>query len=494
METVPGNLHSARLGIILFLAAALFLPVFLFIPQPYAASAAGSKPVPVSAQVAPNNFTQLAKDASPAVVNIRTEKTLTGGNRVFEHFFGGPGGRGQEDPFGEFFDRFFNNQPQHEYKQRSLGSGFIIEKEGYIVTNNHVISDADEIQVKLKDGGEYDAEIIGSDASTDIALIRIKSDHELPVLEMGDSSQVDVGQWILAIGNPFGLEHTVTAGIISAKGRVIGAGPYDDFLQTDASINPGNSGGPLIDMNGKVIGISTAIVAGGEGIGFAIPVNLAKNIIEQLKKTGEVTRGWMGVAIQDLTPDLQEYYGVDHGVLVTEVFKGDPADKAGIQPSDIILSVNGEAVNSSRDLSRLVAGLAVGNKAQIKLFRNGKTQTVEVTVAKREEAQATAMGEPSQQPPEKSALGIQVSDITNDIAGQLNLENTSGVVVVGVDDGSKGSQAGVTKGDVIKQINHKPVENVEDYKKIINGIKPGETIQMYIKRAFQGYTVIKMTK
>ncbi|MEZ4579958.1 MAG: trypsin-like peptidase domain-containing protein, partial [Desulfobacterales bacterium] len=228
-----------------------------------------------------------------------------------------------------------------------------MDKDGYIITNNHVIEGADEIQVKLKDGKEYPAEIIGKDPSTDLALIKIAAESDLPVLPMGDSDKLEIGQWVLAIGSPFGLEQTVTAGIISAKGRVIGAGPYDDFIQTDASINPGNSGGPLINMAGEVVGINTAIVAGGDGIGFAIPVNVATDVFAQLKASGEVTRGWLGVAIQDLDAELKEYYGVESGVLVAEAFDGDPAAEAGIKAKDIIMSVNGKNVDSSRDLTRL---------------------------------------------------------------------------------------------------------------------------------------------
>ena len=233
----------------------------------------------------------------------------------------------------DFFNKFFNQDQQKEFKQRSLGSGFIIDKDGYIVTNNHVVENADKIKVILKDEKEFEAEIVGRDPNTDIALIRIKSGYNLPVLKIGDSDALKVGQWVLAIGSPFGLEHTVTAGIVSAKGRVIGSGPYDDFIQTDASINPGNSGGPLINMTGEVIGVNTIIIAGGQGIGFAIPINQVKGIVEQLKKHGDVTRGWLGVTIQDLPADLAEYIGIKDGkgVLVSDVISGDPADKAGIR-------------------------------------------------------------------------------------------------------------------------------------------------------------------
>ena len=319
---------------------------------------------------APESFNELAENASPAVVNIRTVKTIKGGGRVFRQFKKGP--FGENDPFHDFFDRFFGENRPHDFKQRSLGSGFIINKDGYIVTNNHVVENADKIEVILKNEKEFDAKIVGRDPNTDLALIKIKPNRDLPVLLFGDSDALKVGQWVVAIGSPFGLEHTVTAGIVSAKGRVIGSGPYDDFIQTDASINPGNSGGPLINMEGKVVGINTAIIAGGSGIGFAIPINLAKNIVDQLKTSGEVIRGWLGVGIQDISKQVAEYYGIksEKGVLVTEVFPDDPADKAGIEPQDIILSINGIEVGTSREITSMIADLGVGETVKIQVLRN----------------------------------------------------------------------------------------------------------------------------
>jgi serine protease Do len=452
-----------------------------------------SKPVekPVVHMI-PESFTDLAKTCSPAVVNISTVKTLSGkSGRVFQHFFGGP--QGQQNPFEPFFHDFFNNMPQREFKQNSLGSGLIIDKDGYILTNNHVVADADQIEVKLNDGKEYPAEIIGTDASTDLALIKIKSDHDLPALYLGDSDKLDIGHWVVAIGNPFGLEHTVTAGIVSAKGRVIGAGPYDDFIQTDASINPGNSGGPLINMEGEVVGINTAIVAGGAGIGFAIPSNMAKAVISQLKKTGEVTRGWLGVGIQDLDQELKEYYRMDQGVLVTEVFPGDPADKAGIKPNDIIVSVNGKKVESGREVSRLISGLSVGDTAEIKVSRDGKSKSFDVVVAKRQESADETPNKPAKRG-EEYDLGIQVSDITPAMAQQFRLQDVEGVIVVDVQPDSQGDKAGIVNGDIIKEINRHPVKNVVEYKNLISDLENGDSIQVYIKRAGVGYVVIKLAK
>jgi serine protease Do len=486
------GLNDCRGRVLRCLGLALAAVCFTVLgPAMYASKAAGSKPAETT--FVPESFTELAEDASPAVVNIRTVKTIEGGGRVFRHFFEGQQGRGgPNDMFEEFFRRFFNEDPR-EFKQKSLGSGFILDKEGYIVTNHHVIKDADEIQVKLKNGNEYDARIEGTDPSTDIALIKIDADEDLPVLALGESDGLKIGQWIIAIGNPFGLEHTVTAGIISAKGRVIGAGPYDDFIQTDASINPGNSGGPLINMNGEVVGISTAIVAGGEGIGFAIPITMAKDIISQLKKTGEVTRGWLGVGIQDLDQELKEYYGVDHGVLITQVFEGDPADKAGIESQDVILSVNGTPVDSARELSKVIAGLEVGETAKIKIIRKGETRTLEVEIARRDEDRVASMQGGSREET-RDELGIELSNITENMARRFDLPSREGVIVVNVEPESKAAEAGIREGDIIRAVNHQEINTVSDYEAVMGRIEEGETVHFYIKRAQRGYLVVKLTK
>jgi len=440
----------------------------------------------------PDNFSTLAEMVSPAVVNVRTVKTFKSGGRVLRNF---SNPFGDNDPFKDFFEKFFGEEHQRDFKQRSLGSGFIIDKEGYIVTNNHVIEDADEIQVKLKNGDEYDAKIVGRDPNTDIALIQIKPKNDLPVIKLGDSQSLKIGQWVVAIGSPFGLEQTVTAGIVSAKGRVIGSGPYDDFIQTDASINPGNSGGPLLNMDGEVIGINTAIIASGQGIGFAVPINLAKGIIEQLKLHGSVTRGWLGVAIQDVTGEVAEYYGIvgKEGALVTEVFPGDPADKAGIQVRDIIIEVNGEKIKSTRDLTRIVADIGVGDSANIKVLRNGTEKSFEVKIAKREDEKISA-GTFLKDDQEKSELGIRVSNLTPEIARQFNLKDEEGVAVTGVEAESEGDKAGVMTGDVIKEINHRTIKTADDYTEAIGSVKKGDAVQMFIKRVNAGFLVIKLIK
>jgi serine protease Do len=440
----------------------------------------------------PENFSQLAEVAKPAVVNIRTEKTVQGGGKVFRHFFGNPFGGRERDPFKDFFGPF-EEGPMKEFKQRSLGSGFIIDQEGFIVTNNHVVEGADQIKVRLANEEEYDATVVGRDPKTDLALIKIEGAKDLVPLPVGDSDAQEVGTWVVAIGSPFGLEQTVTAGIVSAKGRIIGSGPYDDFVQTDASINPGNSGGPLINMNGEVIGINTAIVASGQGIGFAIPINMAKDIIAQLKSKGEVTRGWMGVGIQDLTPELAEYYKVkgETGVLVTQIFEGDPADKAGIKANDIITAVNGEPVTSSRELSRRIAALGVGQKAKITIMRDGREKTVTVETAKRQDEQTLA----SKETENDDKLGLSLQSLEPEIAARLGYDEAEkGVLVTGVEGGSKADKAGVQQGDLVKEINRKPVTGMDDFRKQLNQVKKGDPIMLLLKRGQSGFIVAKMTR
>ncbi len=442
-------------------------------------------------QTTPKSFSHLAEQSSPSVVNIRTVKIIKGGGHVFRHFKRGP--FGEDDPMRDFFDRFFGEEQQRDFKQRSLGSGFIIGKDGYIVTNNHVIENADKIEVILKNEKEFDAEIVGRDANTDLALIKIKAIDDLPVLKFGDSDTLSVGQWVMAIGNPFGLGHTVTAGIVSAKGRVIGSGPYDNFIQTDASINPGNSGGPLLNMAGEVVGINTAIIAGGQGIGFAIPVNLAKGIIEQLKNSGEVTRGWLGVGIQDLSEEVADYYGIKErkGVLVTEVFPDDPADIAGIKPKDIILAVDGKTVENARELTGIIANIRVGDKVKIKVLRDRKTKTFKAVIAKRQDNIVASRGTRKEH---RGELGMRVEDLTPEMAHRFNIKEDKGVIVVGVEQGSKAADSGLLVRDVIKEVNRQDISTVKDLNTAIEKIKDGDAINMLIWRKNHGFLVIKMNK
>jgi serine protease Do len=440
--------------------------------------------------ILPQNISELAETARPGVVNIRTVRTVKQRGRVLRPF---PSPFGENDPFKDFFAPFFGEEMPHEFKQQSLGSGFVIDREGYIVTNNHVIDDADQIKVRLSNKKEFDAEVIGRDPKTDLALIKIAPSKDLKPLGMGDSDTLRVGTWVVAIGSPFGLEQTVTAGIVSAKGRVIGSGPYDDFIQTDASINPGNSGGPLLNMDGKVVGINTAIVASGQGIGFAIPINLAAGIIEQLKESGKVTRAWLGVGIQDLTSELAEYYGIeqDKGVLVTKVYEGNPAAEAGIRPNDLIISVNGHEVSSSRELSRIIAESPIDEKTEIRLIRNGKEKKVAVRLKQRDDEDLS----PQQSGESRSQLGIQLREMNPEMARRFGFEESEkGVLVTAVQPGSKAAQAGIQQGDLIREINHSDVRTIKDFKEKFDRIQEGQPVRLLIRRGHHMFLVIKMIK
>ena len=451
--------------------------------------ATASKNAPV--QMVPQNFSALADTVSPAVVHIRVEKTVKGDGPAFQQFNQNPFGGNEQ--FKDFFGRNFGKQRQPEFKQPGQGSGFIIDKSGYIVTNNHVIDGADTIKVILRDDAEYNAEIIGRDPVTDIALIKVDAKDNLPTVPMGSSDNLKVGEWVAAIGSPFGLEHTVTAGIVSAKGRVIGSGPYDDFIQTDASINPGNSGGPLINMRGEIVGINTMIIAGGSGIGFAIPIDLAKDIVAQLKTSGEVTRGWLGVTIQDLKGDLADYYGVKdkNGVLVASVVPGDPADQAGIQPKDIITEVDGKKVTTSRDLTNLAAKLGVGDTSKVTIWRDGRQKTLDLKVGKRPLTMAAA-SDHQQKEKEGGEYGFEVTELTPQIAQRYNIEETAGVIVINVDPKGKAQAAGIQQGDLIIEVNRENVVSMKDFKNLIDQHKKGDGVDLLVKRMNSGLMVIRL--
>jgi len=431
----------------------------------------------------PPDFVELSKKLTPSVVNISTTKTFK--PQQFNQPHTNPFG---SDPFGDFFDRYFQGLPQRPQKQRGQGSGFVISDEGYILTNNHVVAGADEIKVKLSDGREFKGELKGSDEKLDLALIKITSKNNLPLATLGDSDAIEVGEWVLAIGNPFGLSQTVTAGIVSAKGRVIGSGPYDDFIQTDASINPGNSGGPLFNAKGEVIGINTAIVAGGQGIGFAIPINMAKTVITQLRETGKVTRGWLGVAVQPVTPDLASSFGMknEKGALISEVMKDSPAEKAGFQVGDIILEFDGKTIADMHELPRLAAVTPVGKKAVVKLFRNGKVLEKTVTIEKMVDSGVT--GQQAAQAQEN--LGLVVSDLTKELAAQLRTSETRGVVVMEVKSGSLAEEAGLLRGDIIKQINNTTIANSSEYTKAVAALKKGDLVRFLLQRGESALFVV----
>jgi serine protease Do len=436
-----------------------------------------SVPVVVAAGLAalenrPPSFAAIAKKTMPVVVNISTTTQRSGRG-------------GSNDPIEEFFNRFFGETPPRENSQRSLGSGILISKDGEILTNYHVVRNADAIKVKLADQTEFEARLIGKDGRTDLAMIKIRrSGGNLPFARLGSSSQLDVGDWVMAIGNPFGLEHTVTAGIVSAKGRVIGAGPYDNFIQTDASINPGNSGGPLINAAGEVVGVNSAIFSqtgGNVGIGFAIPIDLAKKVADQLRKNGKVVRGWLGIRAQNVSPQLASSLGIVRSgemAVVTEVTEGSPAAEAGIKSSDIVVEFNGKPVPRSHDFPSVIADTSPGQKVTLKIIREKKEQTVAVKIGELPDE-----SDASQQIEAKDAeIGLRVQRITPEAARRLGMNSTKGVIVVEVQPGSPADQVGVEPADVIREVNQRPVNNVKDFQLALRQGRRGDRILLLVQR------------
>ncbi len=424
----------------------------------------------------PANFSELAEKVRLGVVNIQVIKKIKNVDFGFRHFSGNP--FGEKNPFGDFFGPFSEENPPRSFEQQGVGSGFVMSREGYILTNNHVVENADQIKVKLANGKEYEGKVVGKDPKTDLALIKIKASSDLQPLNLGNSDDLKVGSWVVAIGSPFGLEQTVTAGIVSAKGRVIGSGPFDNFIQTDASINPGNSGGPLINMRGEVIGINTAIIPSGQGIGFAIPINMAKEIVPQLEEKGHVTRGWLGVSIQEVTPALAKSFDLKEkkGALVSQVVPGSPAEKAGIEQGDVIVEFDGKEVPASKDLPRMVASTPVGKAVTLKLWRNGKVLDRQVKVGEMEEKVEITKA------PSHKSLGITVQNLTPEIAKGLGLKKETGVVVTRVEPGSAAADAGIQTGDVIREVNRKPIKDVEDFSQKVEKAKGQDNVLFFIQR------------
>jgi serine protease Do len=450
--------------------------VFRHLLKAMAIAAGGIMLFPPGSHAAPvtPDFVELAKKLKPTVVNISTAKTIKPQKRT-QRQFNNPFGN---DLFQDFFDRYFDNMQPQPYKQRSLGSGFIISEDGYILTNNHVVNGADEIKIKLDNGKEFKAEIKGIDEKLDIALIKIIAKEHLPHARLGDSNTIQVGEWVMAIGNPFGLSETVTAGIVSAKGRVIGSGPYDDYIQTDASINPGNSGGPLFNARGEVIGINTAIVAGGQGIGFAIPINMAKDIEGQLRDKGKVTRGWLGVSLQPVTPDLAQSFGLsgEKGALVSEVVAGSPAEKGGMKVGDIILEFDGKQIGEMNELPRVVAATPVGKKVRVKILRDGKQEEITAVIERLKDGDSDGQGT------SPDTLGLSVAELTRELASKLSIKETQGVVITDLNPDSPALAAGLAKGDVIKKIDDRTIATVADYEAAVNAHKKGTVIRFLLRR------------
>lgn len=424
----------------------------------------------------------VAKEDTPAVVNISTTQVVR--NPLAELGPGDSSGGPSEDLRRKLPDDLRRQLPgdiPRTLRAHSLGSGFVIRADGYIVTNNHLVEEASDIKVKLPDGHEFPAKVVGRDEKTDLALLKIDA-QGLPVLAFGDSERLEVGQPVMAIGNPFALEGTVTTGIVSAKGRVIGEGPYDDFIQTDASVNPGNSGGPLVNAAGQVVGINTAIASqsgGSVGIGFAIPINEAKTILPQLVANGRVTRGWLGVAIQPMTDTLAKALHLPQakGALVAQVMDGSPAAKAGFQPGDVIVELDGHAVAKENDLPRLVAATRIGQDVAVKVIRGGQPVALTAKVAEFPQPKRAAAPRP-----DRGQLGLKVQSLTPKLAGELGLKDQSGVVVAGVQNGGLAAEAGIRPGDVIVQVNRKPVHTVEEFRQTIENQQDGEPALFMIHR------------
>jgi serine protease Do len=434
----------------------------------------------------PSSFAQLAEKLSPTVVNVKVTKV----DKLAFH-----GSQIPEGPFGDFFDRFFKNMPQfpENHRTQGAGSGVIISGDGYILTNNHVVEGVKDVTVTLADKQEYKAKVVGCDPKTDLAVLKIEAKKPLPSATLGDSDQLKVGEWVIAIGNPFGLSHTVTSGIVSAKERVIGAGPYDDFIQTDASINPGNSGGPLFNMRGEVVGINTAIIPQGQGIGFAIPVNTAIPLIPQLVSKGKVTRGYLGVSIQSITPELAKALTLNEtrGALVGDVVSGGPAEKAGIKRGDVIVEFNGKSVDDSHDLPAMVAATPVGNEATVTVLRNGKERHLDVEIRELQSMEAKKeFDEPVQ-----GKWGLTLQNLTPLMAQRLDLKTQTQqrVVVVSVEPGSPADEAGIQRGDLILEINRTPVKTVDEAMDAIAKADDKDALLLLVQRD-QGSLFIAMAK
>ena len=416
--------------------------------------------LPASSRPMPNGFADLAESLVPAVVNISTTATVQRS--------AGPG----QPPFNDFFEEFFRDRrmPQRKHKVSSLGSGFVIDPNGIIITNNHVIEEADEITVNFSDGSKYEAKILGRDPKTDIAVLKVEAKKPLPFVPMGDSKKVRVGDWAIAIGNPFGLGGSLSAGIISAVNRDINSGPYDSFIQTDAAINRGNSGGPLFNMDGEVIGVNSAIISpsgGSVGIGFAIPSNLASNIIGQLQKYGETRRGWLGVRIQQVTDELAGNLGLDkpHGALVSEISPDSPAEKGGLKVGDVIVRFDGKKVPHMRDLPRIVADTEVDTEVLVEVMRRGKKRKLRIVTGRLDEPNLVRTGNDNQQQSKnnngQTILGMRLTNLDARTRSEMDLpEEMIGTLVSDVDPDDRGFENGIRRGDIIVEIAQNPTPNV----------------------------------
>ncbi len=455
----------------------ILLAFLLLLPAPALAQTPDPKGILRAMEDA---FASVADHVMPAVVNISTtpKRAPSGGASApgpeerFRDFFG-----------PEFYERFFKKPPRED--TRASGSGVIVDPDGYILTNNHVIENAQEITVRLSDSRKFTARLVGRDPKTDVAVLKVDAPGGgLPVAELGDSDRLRVGQWAIAIGNPFGLDRTVTVGIISATARTrVGVATYESFIQTDASINPGNSGGPLLNLDGQVIGINTAIVATGQGIGFSIPVNMAKEVMRQLITQGRVVRGWLGIVIQDLSDELASSFGVKEreGVLVTDVMKGGPAETAGLKPGDVITELGGVKITEVPDLQKRVAAVAPGQPMSLTVVRDRKAMPLSVKLGEmpaEETVVASDLGDES--------WGLSVEAVSPELAERLELAIPRGVVITDVVPSSPAARAGLRPGDVVLDVNREPVADVEAFRKLLGAVKPGESVRLWVHRAGGG--------
>jgi len=475
------TIRRGVLPLVLLLASAL-LPA-----APVATAQTRPAEPPAAAAPAPDSkallraledaFVSVADRATPSVVNVSVKLKPEAGQEEgpspemeerFREFFG-----------PELFERFFRRRAPRE-DGRAAGSGVIVDPRGYILTNNHVVENASAIEVRLSDDRKFKATLVGRDPRTDLAVLKVESPAPLPVADLGDSDRLRVGQWAIAIGNPFGLDRTVTAGIISATGRThVGVATYEAFIQTDASINPGNSGGPLLNLDGRVIGINTAIVSSGQGIGFAIPITMARDIMTQLIARGRVVRGWLGVVIQDLTPELAAGFGVkeDAGVLVAEVMKDGPAAAAGLKPGDVITGFGGSPIKDVTDLQKRVAAVEPGRPSPIVVIRDHQPLALSVKVGEQPTEEALAAAESGE-----DVLGLTVEPLTPETARQNRLSARRGLLVTEVAPGSPGAEAGIKPGDAIVEVNRRPVADATAFRQIAAALKPGESIPVYLQR------------
>src|SRR5205809_1189671 len=417
-------------------------------------------------------FTTAADRVTPAVVNVSAvprKQSAEEAPERFREFFG-----------EEFYERFFRRRPREE--ARASGSGVLVDPRGYVLTNNHVIENAQDITVRLSDGRKFTAKLVGRDPKTDLAVLKVEAPAPLPAAELGDSDHLRVGQWAIAIGNPFGLDRTVTVGIISATARNrVGVATYENFIQTDASIKPGNSGGPPLNLDGKVIGINTAIVAAGQGIGFSIPINQAKEVMRQLIASGRVVRGWLGIAIQDVTDELAGTFGVREGVLVAEVMKGGPAEAAGVRQGDVIVELNGAPIKEVPELQRRVAAVAPGQPVRLKVIRERKPVALSVTVTEMPAEEPVLAGAPDEE-----SWGLGVEPLSGEAAAQLGLTIAGGLLVTDVVTGGPADRAGLRRGDVIVEVGKKPVADPAALFRMLAQLKPGDRVLVFVQRPSSG--------